>query len=475
MDGLAEIGAWITANEALLSGIAALIVVAGVVFTPLGVGLRRIVGRASEPAPQPAASASPTEPVASPAPAPSAVRADRPSIAVLPLAPLSSDPEHSFLADGMSEDLITALAATRNLHVVSRNSTFAYKGQSPDIRAVGRDLGVRYVLEGSLRPIGESLRTTVQLIETESGNHLWAEKYDRSASELTADQDEVINEIAGALSVQLTAAEMARLREIPVEELTASERVTKAIWGAFRSNIAREAAIDARELLRGAVELDPDHVDARAAYAWLLVLCAINGFDENPLETIRAGVDQLRAARERDTSDAQTQFFLGAAHVYMGRPDRAVRYLERSLESNPHQPDAMAHLALARAYLGDFDEAYALFDRADRMLPGTARVINYYSWYRGIALGLQDRYAEAIPILRGVVENIPRYAMARVTLGIALHMTGDVEAARTEIARALANDPGLCLEGLALNVGAHSDPEKGAERAAVVRRYWPSD
>ena len=163
---------WIAGYETLLSGIAALIVVGGVVITVLSSGVRQVRGLrqrdpglvAVEPAPERT---------------PSSRSGERPSLAVLPFTNLFDSSEQDFLADGMTEDLITGLAANRHLSVVARNSTFAYKGRAPDIRAVGRALGVRYVLEGSVRRVGDRLRTTAQLIEAKTGSHLWSEKYDR--------------------------------------------------------------------------------------------------------------------------------------------------------------------------------------------------------------------------------------------------------------------------------------------------------
>jgi TolB-like protein len=221
----ADIGVWISENEALLSGIAAMIVVAGVVFTPFGVGLRRFLGSRSNGATGSAA-APPDQETGSPG-----QTTNKPSIAVLAFANMSNDSEQEFLADGMTEDIITGLAASRHLFVVSRNSTFAYKGQSPDIRDVGRELGVRYVLEGSVRRVGDKLRVTVQLIETASGSHLWAEKYDRPVAEMFEVQDEVVARIGGSLVAQLSSAEWERSQREPPANLGAWELTQRGLGG----------------------------------------------------------------------------------------------------------------------------------------------------------------------------------------------------------------------------------------------------
>ncbi len=218
MDWLTQIGNWIADNESLLSGLAALVVVIGVFVSPLGVGLRKLTGGATDKQVQNKIedgehSAQEASPAAGP------------SIAVLPFENMSDDSEQAFLADGMTEDIITGLAAMPRLTVTARNSTFAYKGQSPDIRDVGRDLGVRYVLEGSVRRVNEKIRVTAQLIEAESGNHLWADKYDRLYADIFDVQDEVVSDIAGALSLQITQAEVARARTVPPSNLAAWELV----------------------------------------------------------------------------------------------------------------------------------------------------------------------------------------------------------------------------------------------------------
>ena len=385
---------------------------------------------------------------------------------------MSDDTEQEFLADGMTEDIITGLAATRHLYVVARNSTFAYKGRSPDIREVGRDLGVRYVLEGSVRRVGQKMRTTVQLIEASTGNHLWADKYDRLYADMFDVQDEVVSDIAGALSLRITQAEVSRSRgELPTN-LGAWELVQQAMHMQFHESPLLATSRDVLDLLKRAVELDPRYALARAAYAWLLVSSAINGWAEDHLSTFAEGRAQLDAALELDTSDPQTQYYVGAANVYIGRFAAAVRFLEKSLASNPHQPNAVVHLALARGYLEDFARSYIGFDQAERMASNQGET-KIYAWYRGIVLGLEGRYEEAIPILEHILEVMPRYGVPRVTLAIAYEMTGRPGKAKAAVERACELDPGLNVDGIAMNIAAHPDPTKGHEREAILRKYWP--
>jgi len=466
MDSVADVTGWISENEALLSGIAAMIVVAGVVFTPLGVGLRRVLGLRSE-----RKAATVSGPPAPPAPQ-AAPSAQTPSIAVLPFVNMSDDSEQEFLADGMTEDIITGLSANRHLSVVSRNSTFAYKGQSPDIRQVGRELDVRYVLEGSVRRVGDRLRTTAQLIEAESGNHLWAEKYDRDYAEMFSVQDEVIDSITGALNAQITAAEFTRARQKPRAELGAWELVQRAMSSYAGSSPTTELSREITSLLRDAVAIDPNYGYAHSALAWMLFSGAINGFIEDIPAAHAEAEQHLSAALQGGQDDPLTLLYAGAAYIYSGRHEKGIRTLERSLALSPHQPDVLMHLGVAHGYLGKFDQAHAYFDRAEQMGP-TGGMSFAHDWYRAIILGFEERYEEAVALIKPYLDRASRYGTPRVELGLDLAALGQADAARSAIERVLRDDPDLQLEGLALIVGAHPDPDKARERVALLREYWP--
>ncbi len=485
MDFLEGLGAWISTNESLLSGIAAIIVVGGVILSPLGFGVRRfLAGGGSDhgpaiPGPEPRPEQEPkSEPV--PEPAPSSPRpesppsSEKPSIAVLPFDNMSSDEEQEYLADGMTEDIITGLAANRHLFVVSRNSTFAYKGQSPDIRDVGRDLGVRYVLEGSVRRVGERLRTTAQLIESASGEHLWAERYDRAYSEMFEVQDEVIASITGALNAQINSAEFERASREEPANMGAWELVQRGVSMGFMRAPNHEISIESVRSLRAAVELDPDYPYARSALAWILFSCTINGWSEDPGAWLEEAWSHLVAAMESDSEDPLALFYAGAAYLYAGRFEQALRFLDKSLDRNPYQPDALIHVGLANGYLGNYETAHEYFDRAERMAP-TGGMSPGYSWYRAIVLVFEERYEEAVALLEVLMPQFPRYATARVTLALAFAGMGRMDEAKAAIERAARGDSYVNLEGLLLNIGAHPDPEKGLERVALVRRLWPDD
>ena len=314
---------------------------------------------------------------------------------------------------------------------------------------------------------------TVQLIEATTGNHLWAQKYDRTYAEIFVVQDAVVSDIAGALSLQITAAEVARARTEPPENLDAWELVTQALHSHFRHAPAQHGSLDVLDALRRAVELDESYGYARAAYAWMLTSAAINGWADDPMATLLQANNELNTALQLDTSDALSQYYIGAAYLYLGKWEKSVRTLQHSLSQNPHQPDALVHLGLAHAYSQSFADAYACFDSAARMGSNESHE-GFYAWYRGIALSLEDRHEEAISFIVPVIQNFPFYQTPKIVVAVCYELTGQLDKARESIERAYASEPSLNAEGIALNVGAHFNPEKGRERVDIFRKYWPA-
>ena len=290
-----------------------------------------------------------TPPAQAPLPLP-----DKPSIAVLPFQNISGDPEQEVFADGMVEDITTALSKLRWFFVIARNSTFTYKGRAVDVKQVGRELGVRYVLEGSVRKGGNRLRITAQLVEAETGNHVWAERYDRDLADIFAVQDEITERVVAAIEPELYAAENVRSQRKPPESLDAWECVIRAL--SLRSARGRrEANIEAEALCRRAIAIAPGYGQAHSLLAWALLR-----------RTIWSG--DLRTVMPEITAEAQTALALDDrdpwAHLVQGlllnrlrRFDDAVRALRRALELNPNFALAHALLALVLAFQGAYHEA----------------------------------------------------------------------------------------------------------------------
>jgi adenylate cyclase len=219
---------------------------------------------------------------------------EKPSIAVLPFTNMSGDPEQEFFADGISEDLITALSKIRWFFVIARNSTFTYKGQAVEVTQVARELGVRYVIEGSVRKAGNRVRITAQVVEAASGNHLWAERYDRDLKDIFALQDEMAQTIVGAVEPELSAAEREHAARKPPESLDAWETYQRGLWHLW--SFTRDDNAETQRVLRRAQELDPSFATAYAFESYSHYLDAMLGFSEAPDESLAAALTAAKRA-----------------------------------------------------------------------------------------------------------------------------------------------------------------------------------
>ncbi len=292
---------------------------------------------------------------------------DKPSIAVLPFDNLSGDVEQDYFADGIAEDLITALSRFRWLFVIARNSSFSYKGTSPDVRRVGAELGVRYVLEGSVRKGGERVRITAQLIDTSNGAHVWAERYDRTLEDIFAVQDEITDTIAAAIEPELGEVERERSRRKPPDSLDAWDCYQQGLWRMYRFN--REDNAGAQTLLAQATTFDPDFAAPFAAAGYAHLLDVSLGFGPRREHSLDKALTAARQAVALDDKDAFAHMVLGRVHTIRGEDESAVHELRAAIGLNPNL--AMAHYGLGQAMLvvGRYDEAMALFDTAARLSP----------------------------------------------------------------------------------------------------------
>jgi TolB-like protein/Tfp pilus assembly protein PilF len=364
---------------------------------------------------------------------------DKPSIAVLAFTNMSDDPRHEHFADGMVEDLITNLSRMHWLFVIARSSSFMYKSRAVDLRRVGEDLGVRYVVEGSVRRVADRLRVTVQLIETETGRHIWADRYDRHTEDIFAVQDEITDTISAVLEPEISNAERERARRKAPEHLGAWELYQRAMWHLLRRNRANLA--DARVLLREAVAIDPNFATAHAAIAlscnWLIA----HGIAENADET-RA--EQLRQATVAVNLDARDPL----AHCAMG---------------------------LALTEIGEHDKAVAALSTATSLNPNSS----FGQWCFGYALNRADRYAEALDRFDLALRLSPRDPAAWSFLALraaALYQLGDYAAAAAsarEATRAQVVDLVWPHVHLAASLGRLDRQDKAARAIAELRRLRP--
>jgi TolB-like protein len=238
---------------------------------------------------------------------------DKPSIAVLPFDNLSGDPEQEYFSDGITEDIITALSRIRQFFVIARNTTFTYKGQAVDVLAVARDLGVRYVLEGSVRKSGERVRITAQLIDGATGNHLWAERYDRNLEDIFEVRDEITQTVVGALGPELSRAEQDRARRKPPDNLNAWDLVQRGLWRLWRFN--EEDNTEAIALFKSAIEADSDLSSAYSGLSYALIVNLTRGYTAWSVDKLEAARAAGRKAVDLDGGDAFAHWALGTAYT----------------------------------------------------------------------------------------------------------------------------------------------------------------
>jgi adenylate cyclase len=313
-----------------------------------------------------------TEPIApitaDDASAPSARPAvQKPSIAVLPFANMSGDAEQEYFSDGITEDVITNLSRNRAFFVISHSTTFTYKGPAVDVGKVARELGVRYVLEGSVRRAGNRVRITAQLIDAETGHHLWADRYDRELADVFAVQDEIAQSIAGAIAPGIISAEIRQAQHKDPGQLDAWDRTMRAYWHIRR--FTQPDLAEARRLLEEAIALDPANSMALADLAFARHFEAVFGWGDGPAQSHAQLGEAARKAVAADDSDAMAHTSLAIFELFSGRHEEARRRLRRALDLDPNSMFARGYLGISYAFGGDYDAAFTNVDEAMCLSP----------------------------------------------------------------------------------------------------------
>jgi TolB-like protein len=277
---------------------------------------------------------------------------DKPSIAVLPFTNVSGDPEQEYFSDGITEDIITELSRFRSLFVIARHSSFHYKGRSPNVKEIGGELGVQYVVEGSVRKVGSRLRISAQLVEAETGNHLWAERYDRELEDVFALQDEVVQAIVAAIPGRIDEAAVRRARYKPTENLTAYDCLLRGEWY-MRSDFAHRDAI---AMFEKAIEIDPQYARAHvrlAAYHGASIF-SHGAPTEEATRKARSYAEQALAI---DDGDSLVQGITAEVYLVCGEHDLARRHIERAIALNPNDAYVALYAGLVDTYLGNHSDA----------------------------------------------------------------------------------------------------------------------
>src|SRR6202161_350538 len=321
---------------------------------------------------------------------------DRPVIAGLPFVDLGGDPRQEYFSDGISEDIITALSKLRWFFVIARNSSFIYKGKAVHMKQIAEELGVGYVVEGSVRKAGNSVRITVQLNDVATGSHIWAERYDRSIADVFAVQDEITEAIVAAIEPQLYAAENFRARRKPPENMDAWDLVMRALSHYWR--VTRQDNVVAQALLENAISIDPNYGQALGVLAASHTFSAHMGWEEMAVAAPIAECAALMAIRS-DSEDPWAHYALGCVHLFTRHFDDSLAEFELTLRLNPNFSLAQGYYGLALSYCGRWEEANAAARRALRLSPRDPFSAIYY----GIAAYAQfsgHNYVEAIRLSR---------------------------------------------------------------------------
>ena len=364
---------------------------------------------------------------------------DKPSIAVLPFENMSGDPEQEYFADGMVEDIITGLSRSKSLFVIARNSSFTYKGKAVDIKQVGRELGVRYVLEGSVRKVGNRVRITGQLVDAATGNHIWADRYDSTLEDIFDLQDRVTMSVIGAIAPQLERAEIARAQRKPTESLQAYDYYLRALVNNYR--YTREANMEALKLTQTANNLDPDFAAPFALGADCLAQRWGFGWSSAGAEDVTEARRLARRALELDKDDPRVLALAGETlGLFAGELDEGAALLARAVSLDPNLAVARIWTGYVQLWLGDEDAAIEQFQIGLRLSPLDPRI---FMAQNGMAIAhfLAGRYEDGSLWAKIAVQQNPDYVGAHRTLMACHAMAGRVEEARQAWAVARQIDP----------------------------------
>jgi adenylate cyclase len=366
---------------------------------------------------------------------------DKPSIAVLPFVNMSDDPKQEYFSDGITEEIITWLSKIPTLFVTARNSTFTFKGQPVKVREVGQELGVQYVLEGSVRKSGDRVRVTAQLIDVNTEQHVWADRYDRELRDVFAIQDEITMNIIVALQVELTEGDQAALRARGTYNLEAYLKLLQAMD--YFKQLSKEGNILARQKYQDAIASAPEYASAYAGIGWTYLIEPWLGWSDSPQQSIALAMEYTKKCLALDDSHPDAHAALGLVYLVMRQWDKSVKECELAVSLHPNSADNIVFLAMVFRAVGRVEEALALLNKAVRLNPMPP---DFYLHEFGSCYRLMGRYDEAIAILKKVLEGNPNYLNSRLNLIVTYVMSGKEEAARAEAVEVLRQIPNFSVE-----------------------------
>ena len=373
---------------------------------------------------------------------------DRPAIAVLPFVNMSGDPEQDFFADGISEDIITALSKLRWFFVIARNSSFIYKGEAVHIRRVGAELGVGYVLEGSVRKVGDGVRITAQLNDVATNAHIWAERYDRAVADVFAVQDEITDAIVGSIEPQLYVAENFRARRKAPDSMDAWNVVMQALSHFWL--MTPQDNLIAQELLGKAIAIDPQYGQAHGLLAASLSFCAYMGWTDMTA-TIPIAERAALASIRADGDDPWAHYALGCVHLLMRRFDDSLAEFELALILNPNFALAQSLYGLALAFCGHWEKAFKAANHAQRLSPRDP----FSAIYNGVGSFAQfvgRNYDEAVLLAQKALRHRSDHVGGNRILAAAAAMAGQADVATAALREIRRTQPNFSLAWISGNM-----------------------
>ena len=367
---------------------------------------------------------------------------DKPSIAVLPFVNMSEDPKQEYFSDGLTEEIITALSKVPKVFVIARNSTFSYKGKSVKVNQVAEELGVRYVLEGSVRKSKDRVRITAQLIDAIKGHHLWAERYDRELKDIFAVQDEITIKILKSLQVKLTDTGYWASFAKGTDNLEAYLKWLEAYLHFLRVNKDDNAL--ARQKAEEAIAIDPNYVAAHTTLAFTLALDARYGWSKSPKQSMARAIDIAKKAMALDDTYPAIHRLLGYIYLMKGQYDEAIAEQEKAIALSPNYAAAIAFLGMSQVYACEPEEGIRTLQKAIRLNP--IRPPTYVYFKLGRAYRMMGQYNEAISEFKKALQGSPNSPGAWIGLASTYSLLGQEEKAREAAAEVLKVNPKFSSE-----------------------------
>ena len=386
---------------------------------------------------------------------------DKPSIAVLPFENMSGDPEQAYFADGMAEELITALSRFRWFFVIARNSSFTYKGRAVDVRQVGQELGVRYVLEGSVRKAGNRIRVTAQLIDARTGNHIWAERYDRELTDIFALQDEITESIVATVHPELRAIEREHARRKPPENLDAWGLYQRGLWYLYGDR-SRDSLAEARRLFQRTCKLDPEFATVYAELAWTHTIDITRGFADSREASLSQATIAAEKAVALDARDPVAHFALGRVLMLRHEFEEAIAEMEAALSLNSNFGRAYYGLGMALLYGGKPEESIPQFEQAIRLNPRSPLLWHYF-YTLACAYFNMGRDEEALTRLDKANQQLKSSYWSFAVAAAALGHLNRIDEARKMLAEVRKRKADFSANSITSTIGPYG-PHSGADR-----------